>query len=399
MNRWEWLGVAAWAGLCGCGGGVAASAPSEEPPREFPQALANGGLYDESRVVDLRLHFTSEQWARFQALRAEGRKEYVHCSLSYGGVTFPDAACRSKGSPEVWPDEPKPEFVIAFNHWDKKGRFNGLRKLNLEANPYRAAPVRDRLGMWLMREAGLPAPRANHARVFVNRGYLGLYQNIEVIDKEFLEDHFENPEGNLYENGSELKTNEEQNDLTHLWELEDLIDGEPLEATDHSAFYAELEQRMDMPQVLRELAAEALLPTPDNFSNGSTNFYYYDNPDHGFQVLPWDLDSIIGEFAPPDADIYEYWGGEIGGDPSKLRLLINQNPTWRAEFENLLVELRDGPYSRLPERAAYYCSQIREAFDADPNKPEDLEAFDADCADIQQRIRDRIDWLESTLGR
>ncbi len=402
MRGMTCFGVALWLGLCACG-----EVSTEEGEREgLPGAhgmsvspLGDGDLYDEAVVVDFQLSFTKKEWKRFLESRKKGRKEYVHCSFSFGGQSFPDAACRSKGGEEVWPDELKPQFMIKFNHWNKKGRFLGLRRINLEANPYTAAPVRDRLGMWLMREVGLEAPRVNNARLFLNGSYLGLYQNIEVIDKEFLEDHFANPEGNLYEDGYELKTNEEENDQERLWALEDLIFEEPLKG-DHSRFYAKLPEMLDVHQVLLLMAAETVLPTPDNFSNGSTNFYYYDDPDTGrFVVLPWDLDDIIGEFAPPDADIFEYWGGSIGNDPNHLRLLMNQHPLWRKEFVDQLVAIRDGAYARLPERTALYCEQIREHVARDRKTYYSLEEFDEDCADIQQRIRDRIDWLREELGR
>jgi spore coat protein CotH len=358
-------------------------------------------LYDESRVVDFQLTITQTEWDRFLAARAAGLKEWVHCSFSFEGQAFLDAACRPKGDELVWPDEPKPQFMISFNHWNKTGRFNGLRRLNLEANPYTPAPVRDRLGMWLMRQAGLDAPRVNHARVFLNGEYLGLYMNIEVIDKEFLEDHFANPDGNLYEDGHKLETNEDVNDETRLWALEDLILAEPLEARDHSRFYAELERMMDVHQVLLEMAAETVLPTPDNFSNGSTNFYYYDDPNRGFVVLPWDLDAIIDEYAPYNAPIFEYNGGTIGNEPNKLRQLMNQNPAWRQEFVDRLVAIRDGAYAQLEARTASYCAQIRAHVDADPNKADwmTMEDFDADCANIQQGIRQRRAWLRQTLGR
>ncbi|WP_224367473.1 CotH kinase family protein [Hyalangium versicolor] len=398
----SYLGVAFWLGLCACGEsstGAEAWSGLPEPAGTVALPLSGGNMYDESVIVDFQLSFTSKEWKRFLKYREEGSKSYVHCSFSFAGQTFSDAACRSKGGEESWEDELKPQFVISFNHWNKQGRFLGLRHLNLEANPYLAAPVRDRLGMWLMREAGLKAPRVNHARVFLNGSYLGLYQNIEAIDKEFLEDHFDDPEGNLYKEGWVLETNEEENDQEHLWALEDLIDHEKLTG-DHSGFYAALGGMMDVPEVLRLMAAETVLPTSDNFSNGSWNYYYYDDPGTGrFMVLPWDFDDIIGEYAPPNADIFAYWGGAMGHDPNKLRQLMNQHPGWRQQFVENLVALRDGVYARLPEQTARYCAQIRPAFAMDPNTDFSLQEFDADCADIQQRIRARITWLRQQLGR
>jgi spore coat protein CotH len=383
------------------GGGEAAleEAALEQARRALGPDPRNEAMFDEHRVVDFHLTITPEEWTKFLSYRARGVKEWVHCSFSFEGQTFADAACRSKGDERVWPDEPKPEWMISFDKWDKAGRFHGLRRLNLEANPYTNAPVRDRVGMWLMRQAGLIAPRVNHARVFLNGQYLGLYQNLEIIDEEFLKARFARPGGNLYEDGHKLVTNKSTGDQTRLWDLENLIEAEPLTG-DHSRFYAELQRLMDVHQALREMAVEAALPTPDNFSNGSTNFYFYDDPDRGFVVLPWDLDDIIGEFAPPDASAFDYWGGSINNEPNKLRLLMNQHPDWHREYVDALVALRDGPYSSLAARTAEVCAQIRADVQADPNKvEEDIAYFDQDCADIQAIIQARITYLRRALGR
>lgn len=355
-------------------------------------------VYDQSAVVELHLEFSDDQWAQFLEHRRLQQKAWVHCSFTYDGETFPDAACRSKGDPATWARERKPQFAIKFNEWVKGARFRGLRGLNLEANMYDDAPVRDRLAMWLFREAGVVAPRVNHARVFRSGEYLGVYQNIERIDKDFLVRNFEDPEGNLYDEGTELETNETENDLSRLMELAQTVELEPLDG-DHTAFNAKLAALVNISQVLREMAVETVLPTADNFSNGSTNFYYYDDPLRGFTVLPWDLDTIFDDFAPADADPYAYWGGEIQNPPNKMRQLMNLNPVWQREFTDALVEIRDGPYARLPDQVDAYCSQIRSAVDADPNKAGDLGDFDWDCEDIKARIAQRIAWLTATLRR
>lgn len=363
-----------------------------------PQIVIGDRLYDESRVVELRLDFPGTEWEQLLELREAGSKDYVHCSVTFEEVSFKDAGCRSKGNPEVWPDELKPELVVSFTAWTKGGRFGELRRLNLEANPYSPAPIRDRLGMHLMRAAGVVAPRANHARVFRGDELLGLYQNIEVIDATFLERRFEHPEGNLWKAGYDLKTNEKLNDETRIWELGDLVDDEPLDG-DHTAFYKRLGAMVDVPQVLLEMAAETSLPTADNFSNGSWNYFLYDDPGTGrFVVLPWDLDTIINKYAPADADVWAFTGHEIGNPPNRMRELINTNPVWREQFVTALADIRDGPLSDLPDVAAGICAQIRDDVIMDVNRPSTVAAFDADCTDIQSRLRERIDFLRTALS-
>src|SRR6476469_8463038 len=111
--------------------------------------------------------------------------------------------------------------------------------------------------MWVMREAGSDAPRVNHVRGFKNGEILGLSMNIEAEDQEFVEGHVgpEDDDGNLWKSGYELKTNEDVNDGSRLFALSDLIEDEP-PTGDHTAFFEQLAMRMDVTQVLREMAAE-----------------------------------------------------------------------------------------------------------------------------------------------
>src|SRR5262245_39886129 len=321
-------------------------------------------VFDEGTIVDFYVTFSDDAWNNLLTLTGPNDTRWVPCTFTALGDPVVDADCRRKADMTDWPFEKKPQFIVRFNLTNKDGRFRGLRRINLESFDGAAAPIRDRIGMWVMREAGIDAPRVNHARVFKNGEILGLYMNIEAEDKEFLEDHFPAADdGNLWESGYELKTNEAANDTSRLDALSNSIDAEPLTG-DHTEFFNQLAMRMDVPQVLREMAAETALITNDNFSQGSTNFAYYEHPTRGFIVFPWDLDSIITQ-APADADLYDFKGGSNG---SKLRELMNQNPTWRGEFTDDLVDIRDNIMTRVPELVDAICTQIQGAVREDPNR-------------------------------
>ncbi len=371
---------------------VPATAPGGGPGSNPKSAL----LYSQDAVVEVSLTFTEQEWLQFLANWQGKTKEYVHCSLAFNGGTFGDAACRPKGNRGDWGSEKKPQFVVRFNYWDRTGRFLGLRGLNLEANTSYLFPMRDRLGMWVMREDGIDAPRVNHARVFVNGNYIGLYENIERIDREFLEDHFADPSGNLYEQGTTLTTNEAVGDTSDLETLNGLVSSEPMDG-DHAAFYAQLEKLVDVHEVLHEMAVETVLPTFDNISNGSWNYYYYHVPGKGFVVIPWDLDDSMSPSAPARADIWEFLGHAPA--PNRMRQLMNQNPAYRAEFLDRLVAVRDGAYSELPARVDEWCAQVRQAFADEPASAGSLADFDGACQDLKRRIADRVAFLKEVIGR
>jgi hypothetical protein len=368
----------------------AASPPATPGPS--PRSIA---VYDESRVIDLSLTFPPGEWDRLLNLaQVEDDSRWARCSLTFDGETFPDARCRRKGEPLLWSQEMKPQMIVRFNFDNKMARFRGLRRLNLEFFNETDAPIRDRLGMWAMREAGLDAPRVNHARVYRDGQLLGLYQNIEAIDQEFLEDHY-GPESqaNLWESGFELETNETTPDESRLLALKAWVEREPAQG-DHTAFFGALDQMTDVDEILLELAAETAVLTDDNFSNGGANYFYYDHPRRGFLVLPWDLDTIFA--AQPSADLFAFWDG---APPNKMRELINQNPAWRARFVDKLIDIRDRVLTRLPARAEMVCAQIRNYVYEDPFKSAPLEAFDEECQWFKEAVPLRIAEIKRMLGR
>lgn len=382
---------------------------SETDPEEHPLIHPNSkksALYAENVVVDFYIDFEPDQWQKFYdcwkkkkyCSDMSGAKVYCHCSFTFANTTYKDAACRPKGNPADWQEEKKPQFIVRFDKWHNDGRFFGVRRIDLEASSEFSAPIRDRIGMWIMRHANIIAPRVNHARVFVNGDLMGIYQNIEVVDHEFLEERFDYPIGNLYENdkGDWSKiTNKSQGDYSDINALEDLVIKEP-KTGDHSSFYKSLAEIMDVKQVLRLMAGEMVFPTWDNYSNGSWNFYYYNNAGK-FIVIPWDLDRILSPYIEIEADPWTYTGH--ADELHKIRELINTNPEWREEFISNLIEIRDGAFKEAISRVDRVCNQIRPYIEKDPNRYGTMADFDADCAFIKQRIKDRSTFLKQFLGK
>lgn len=381
-------------------GDVTNDAANDAPPADTwtPHvSKKKAALYDERVLPLFTLAFTEADWAQFQAYRQAGQKEYVPCTFGYAGETAATAACRSKANADYWAEEKKPQFLVRFNHFDNNARFRGLRAVVLEASPFHSAPVRDRVAMEFFRDAGLMASLANHVRLQVNGADYGVYMNIENVDREFLEDRVPDPTGNLFENGDKQVTNE-GTDPTDLWALNDLVDAEPL-AGDHAAFFDALDGMLDMPEVLRFMAAETAFPTGDNFTNGGTNYLWYHDNGAGFRLIPWDLDDVLSEWGRPDADPFAYWGEpEVGLPPCKICQLIHQNPAWHADFIATLKQFRDVRLPALKTRIATVCSQVRAAVEADPYRPSsDMDDFDRDCADAQARVDQRIAFLQTAL--
>ena len=69
--------------------------------------------------------------------------------------------------------------------------FYGLSELNLIGNQNDPSILRAKLCWDFFREAGLPACRTSHVRVYVNGTYMGVYLNVEQIDNRFADVRFD----------------------------------------------------------------------------------------------------------------------------------------------------------------------------------------------------------------
>lgn len=393
-------------------------------------------LFDQTTVPEFALEFEESDWAKVmatwrdpkwnsglstievEALWAEEQGDaYVPCTFTFQKQSA-NAVCRLRGSPEYWRTEYKPELRIKFDKIDKNARFLGLRAISLESAPYTTAPVRDRVAAWFMDQVELPAARVNNIRLSINRAKstggtlvdFGVYLNLEVIDREFVERWYPDPDGYLYEGGWQRKTNTKDPPNTCDWIVGDTIEPELLGGT-HDAMFAELEKLMDVDEAIKAMAAEVVFPTPDNLTNGSANYYLYFPPGGKITVIPLDFDSILawevdpGEsIATADTDIFTY-----RAEDAKLRNLVNENPARRAKFLNELEAMTNGPFQALPAQIDAYCAQIRDVFTGDTaaywptDKPKVrdpetlLEDFDTDCKNMHDYIAKRTAAIRAQL--
>jgi hypothetical protein len=213
----------------------------------------------------------------------------------------------------------------------------------------------ERLGFSYKRRAGAFWSCVNHARVFVNGAYYGAYANVERIDKEYLQRHFPKAEaeGNLYQAGDELTTNESVADTSRR------------DALMAAESVAELAALTDLDAVLREWATSAMLPDPDSYWAGvEANYYLYDHPERGFVWFPSDMDLTMrqGVMSPSTSSVEVGVQAEfVTADP-----LTYENPDWKRE--SLYVKVLSEP--TWCER---YLEELRAARDA-----YDVEAMSAD---------------------
>jgi hypothetical protein len=276
-------------------------------------------IYDQDTLPELDLSFASADLEGLRADCTNGVQRYRPVTFTYAGESVA-AMARLKGN-WSWSCE-KLQFVVSFNEEDPDARFHGLRKIMLDAPWYDHTLMHERLANPLFQSLGLPYSCVNNARVSIDGAYYGLYSNVERIDHEYLERHFEESDGNLYQGGSELKTNEDIGDTSRL------------QALQAATTVEELETLVDLDQAVAEWAAEAMIPAMDNYWAGvEINYYLYDHPSRGFVYLPYDLDISFGDSAYTDGSLI--WPDTLTTDP-----ITYEHYGWRKEalFQIVLAD-------------------------------------------------------------
>ena len=300
--------------------GAAAALSAAPPP-----ALTSADFFDQSVLHDIRLVMKPADW---DALRASYLEDtYYRADMQWRDQTVPIVGVRSRGSGSRNPY--KPGLKIDFGRYADQ-KFLGLKSLALANGWQDPSLMKQRISMLFYTRMGIPAPRVTHARLFVNDEYVGLYQVMEPIDKNFLARVYGTDEagknlngGYLYQYlwkdayewdylGSSLQTYLELFEpKTHEDEAPSVLYGpfdtlfKTINEVSDGAFEREVGPSIDLPGFVKYLAVDNFIADYDGFLGywGPNNFYVYRQQGRTDLVwFPWDKDLA---FWAPDYDIFQ----------------------------------------------------------------------------------------------
>ncbi len=288
----------------------------EEIGGAFPDNRELGAdyIYNTDLFHSFRLEVKQSDWDWLNEHAVE--ETYVPANFVFEGRRYLNVGVRYKGGYTTLPacfDEQgqrtcsKLSLKLNFKKYDDCGRFFGLRKLILNSSIQDKSLMRERISYGLMRKVGVPAGQVNHAQVFVNDQPLGVFTNVEAVDKEYLEERFQDEDGNLYKEvwpihteaapyQSALRTNEKDGNVSRM-----IAFAQVLERTTLATFNQDVASFVDPVAMTKILAVSSVighLDGPPRFYCWSEkcenhNYYWYDEPGGLVTLLAWDLDSTL----------------------------------------------------------------------------------------------------------
>ena len=363
--------------------------------------------------VDLWVH--SADWAK---LRAEFQTNtYYPADMTWNGITVRNVGIRSRGRGSR--SSNKPGLRVDFDRYTNAQRFLGLKSLVLDNVTQDASGIHEAVAMAFYGRLGIPAPRTLHTRLYVNNEYAGLYVIVESVDKEMLARVFgvigedTQNDGYLYEfkwmddwkfgylgaGLDEYKlrfeptTHESKSDEELYRPIEMLV--KLANQTPMDRLSTDLAPRLDIPAVIRFIAAQVFLAETDGFLGGFgiNNFYLYrlENSDvHTF--IAWDADNT---FYDP------YYSINSGIDGNVLMRDFMAVPEYNAIYWAEMrrnVELAEAD-DWLNTEVIRHIQRIDTAMKEDPWKPHSNSAYEGRAGDMLNFARSRIAFVRCELER
>jgi len=379
---------------------------------ELAMAQTSDDLFDPTVLHDIQLTMKQGDWENLQANYLNDT--YYPADMQWREVVVPQVGVRSRGSGSRNPK--KPGLKVDFGRYVDQTAF-GLKSIVLANGIQDPSMLAQRVGLGMFAHMGMPASRVVHARVFVNRDYIGLYELIEPVDKTFLARAFGQDADGKTENGGYLyeyhwkadylwdylgpdlqiyaelfepKTHESDAPVPLYGQLESLF--KRLNQSSDSQFEREVGELLDLRQFVRHIAVENFIAEHDGFLGnwGPNNFYLYRFQGRTVsQLLPWDKDLALWA---RDYDILQ------GVNDNVLTKRLFSIPSYLRLYLETLIECADAsmkPDSEgsstgwLEAEMLRISTQIRDAAHADRNTRFDSDRFDEEVRKVLKFARER----------
>jgi len=315
-------------------------------------------FFDTSRLVKIDLKVDPGDWNKLRVqhrslvktLRtdippSEREKpfDYVPANLTIDGTDVGKVAIRKKGFVGSL-DHNRPSFKIQIDKYEKKKMFAGVDTLTLNNNKQDDSRVHQLVGYQFFRAAGLPASHCNLALVSVNGKSLGVYSNVESLDKHHFRRAFKSAKGTLYEGTvcdfhvhSLVRFERKFGSKKAIASIKNASIA--LDSDDRSIL-DKLGRHLDLDRFYRYWAAEVLVGHWDGYvSNKNNYFVYFDSKSERLHFLPWGLDQLA-------TDRNMFW--RQGFDPPKsikadaaIPRRLYKNPEARKKYFATMRSLLD----------------------------------------------------------
>ena len=307
-------------------------------------------FYDETVLRTLELSFPQANYWNLLLNNFPSKTEMA-ADLTVDGVVYPGVGVRLKGNSSFGGtgSSLKKSFNIAVDFTDPDLSLMGYETLNLNNCFLDPTFVREVLTYHIMRNY-MPAPKANWVKLIINGENWGVYANVQQVNKDFMDDWFEDDDGNRYkgegagggpsqytpfhwrgtnpanyQNSYQLKSENSANQWVDLIALCDALNNSPT-----GQIQTLLPPVFAVDRAIWYMALNNLFVNLDSYIGSGHNFYALQDLVHDrLSIVTWDTNESFGVF-----------NQGISGPLETLDPLYRINSTSRPMVRSMLREPR-----------------------------------------------------------
>lgn len=347
-------------------------------------------IFAGTQIHTINLRFPQQRyWDSLTIYYNQGNEQYIAANAVINGVGYDSIGVRLKGNSSYSHPNNKKSIRLSLDEFRTDTRWDGVKGIHLNNCWGDPTFMREKMHSDFCRDAGVPAPRVNYARVFFNDTLWGFYAMVEHVDKRFLNSRYANDGGdlfkavdafgsglisdfrwygaaeNLYYSRYEMKTEESTTAWTNLVRLLDTLNNNVNTAT-------ALPKVVNMNALFRATAVDNLFANLDAYLNSGRNFYFYFHPTTGkMEWIPWDLGLSFGSYTGGVSNLENMSITYVSSTTNRplIGKFLN-TPTLRAEYLQQVCLLFTNYFSssRLFPLIDSVAAAIRPHVYADPRK-------------------------------
>lgn len=292
-----------------------------------PAVAQNPGdnIFSGIQVHTINLRFAQPQyWDSLTTYYNEGKERYIVAQAVINGVVYDSIGVRLKGNSSYTHPNNKKSFRLSIDEYKAGQRWDDLKGVHLNNCWGDPTFMREKIHLDFCRAAGIAAPRANFAKLFLNDTLFAFYSLVEHVDKRFLGSRYGDNTGDLFKavddfgSGSnplvsdfrwlgndtslylsryEFKTEESTNGWKKLTAFLDTLNN----ATNTAIA---LPKAANLTALYRAMAADNLFGNLDAYLNSGRNFYFYFHPvNKKLEWIVWDTGLSFGAYTSGVANI------------------------------------------------------------------------------------------------
>jgi hypothetical protein len=286
--------------------------------------VAGNGIYDLNKVHEIKMYFSQPNY--WSLLTSNYRsKTNLLAKIVVNGKELDSVGIRFKGQTSFMGPSQKKSFDIELDGFIDGQDYEGYNTLNLNNSFQDPSFMREVFYYHTIRNHS-PAAQASFVRLYINDQDWGIYQNIQQLNKDFLEEWWADNDGtnfradsppstlsggggggagwgdgtaalnylgedtSLYQRYYTLKSDDSGIPWNHLKNATKLLSETPIEK-----LHTDLDAYFDIDKILWHLATEVLFADDDSYIfKGKMDYYTYrDNLTNRFSTFDYDGNSVM----------------------------------------------------------------------------------------------------------